>query len=143
VAPPECYSARRLDGATWRAAPVRCQWLPRSLPARPPADSVCPARPPAWSRGVAWYRLTWVPAAARLAGRGLPRPRACGRWLPAWLPGILLATLMFECSRPEAAGRMPSHPAHFGAHQRPKVTSMGIRGIQVSAEDLAGIRIRR
>ena len=32
-----------------------------------------------------------------MAGYGLARPRACGRWLPVWLPVILLATLMSEC----------------------------------------------
>jgi len=29
-------------------------------------------------------------------------PGTCGRWLPVWLPGISLATLMFECLRPKA-----------------------------------------
>jgi integrase len=29
-----------------------------------------------------------------VAGRGLTEPGICGRWLPVWLPGISLATLM-------------------------------------------------
>ena len=45
---------------------------------------------------VAWCGQAWVLAAARVAGRGLARPYACGRWLPVWLPGISLATLMFR-----------------------------------------------
>jgi len=35
-----------------------------------------------------------------LAGRDPTRPCAGGRWLPVWLPGIWLATLMFGRSRP-------------------------------------------
>ncbi len=35
-------------------------------------------------------------AAVIMAGRGLAWPRTRGRWLPVWLPGITLATLMFE-----------------------------------------------
>jgi hypothetical protein len=38
--------------------------------------------------------LTCRSAAAIMAGRGLARPYVCGRWLPVWLPGISLATLM-------------------------------------------------
>ncbi len=38
--------------------------------------------------------LTWDPAAARMAGRGLASPGVCGRWLPVWLPGISLARLI-------------------------------------------------
>jgi len=41
--------------------------------------------------------LTCRSAETRIAGRGLVWPRASGRWLPTWLPGISLATLMFEC----------------------------------------------
>jgi hypothetical protein len=40
-----------------------------------------------------------------MAERGLAWPGACGRWLPVRLSGISLATLMCECSRPEAAIR--------------------------------------
>ena len=40
--------------------------------------------------------LTCRSAAARIAGRGLEWPDACGRWLPAWLPGISLAEITFE-----------------------------------------------
>jgi hypothetical protein len=46
---------------------------------------------------VAGCGLTCRSAVARMAGCGLAWPRACGRWLPVWLPGIWLATLMFEC----------------------------------------------
>jgi hypothetical protein len=46
--------------------------------------------------------LTCRLAPARLAGRGLARPRICGRWLPVRLPGFSLATLTSECSRPDA-----------------------------------------
>lgn len=41
-------------------------------------------------------RLT-VPAAA---GHGLMEPEICGHWLPVRLPGISLATVMFECPEP-------------------------------------------
>jgi hypothetical protein len=50
----------------------------------------------AWPGG-AGYRLTCCLAVVAMAGYGLARPRACGRWLPVWLPVILLATLMSEC----------------------------------------------
>jgi hypothetical protein len=36
-----------------------------------------------------------------MAGGGLRLPYACGRWLPVWLPGIWLATLLFERLRPD------------------------------------------
>jgi len=45
---------------------------------------------------VAQCGLTCRPAAVIMAGRGLMRPCAWGRWLPGWLPGISLATLIFE-----------------------------------------------
>jgi len=35
-------------------------------------------------------------AAARMAGGVLAQLRACGRWLPVWLPVMSLAALMFE-----------------------------------------------
>jgi hypothetical protein len=35
--------------------------------------------------------LTCRSAAAGLAGRGLVRALACGRWLPVWLPGNLIS----------------------------------------------------
>ena len=37
---------------------------------------------------VALCGLTCRAAPARIAGRGLAWPCACGRWLPVWLPGI-------------------------------------------------------
>jgi hypothetical protein len=46
--------------------------------------------------GGAGYRLTCCLAVVAMAGYGLVRPRACGRWLPVWLPEISLAALMFE-----------------------------------------------
>jgi hypothetical protein len=49
-------------------------------------------------------------AAVAMAGYGLAWPRACGRWLPVWLPVILLATLMSgrsgDLNRRETRGRV-------------------------------------
>jgi hypothetical protein len=47
--------------------------------------------------GGAGYRLTCCLAALAMAEYGLAWRHACGRWLPVWLPVILLATLMSEC----------------------------------------------
>jgi hypothetical protein len=47
--------------------------------------------------GDAGCRLACCSAATVMAGYGLTRPCDCGRWLPARLPGIWLATLTFEC----------------------------------------------
>jgi len=44
--------------------------------------------PETWP-GVARCGLTCRLTAARMAGRGLAWPRACGRWLPVWLPVIV------------------------------------------------------
>ena len=60
--------------------------------------------------GGAGYRLTCRLAAVAMAGYGLAWPRACGRWLPVWLPVILLATLMSgrsgDLNRRETRGRV-------------------------------------
>ena len=48
--------------------------------------------------------LTCRSGAARMAGHGLTWPRACGRWLPGWLPEISLAELMLEA---QGAGTGP------------------------------------
>src|SRR5271155_1749314 len=55
---------------------------------------------------VAGRGLTCRSAAVIMAGRGLPQPHACGRWLPVWLPGISLAALMFEWQNPGVASSM-------------------------------------
>jgi len=47
--------------------------------------------------------LTCRLAAPAMAGCGLMVPWICGYWLPVWLPGISLATLMFKCSDPVTA----------------------------------------
>jgi hypothetical protein len=47
---------------------------------------------------VAGHGLTCRSAEVIMAGRGLARLGACGRWLPDWLPGVSLATLMFDCT---------------------------------------------
>jgi len=45
------------------------------------------------------YGLMCRSAVARMAGRGLAWPRACGCWLPVWLPEISLAELTPESPR--------------------------------------------
>jgi len=44
--------------------------------------------------GSAGCRLTCRLTVPIMADRGLTQPEICGRWLPVWLPGISLATLM-------------------------------------------------
>jgi len=54
---------------------------------------------------VAGCGLTCHSAVAITARCGLPSLQGCGRWLPVWLPGILLAELIFQGSAPYACRR--------------------------------------
>ena len=64
------------------------------------------------SPGGARRGLTCRSAQVRMAGCGLASPCACGRWLPVWLPEILLATLTFGCPGHDAgAGSSPGRHA--------------------------------
>ena len=44
------------------------------------------------SQRVAWYRPLSLLVALTKAGCGLASPGGCGRWLPVWLPGLVLFT---------------------------------------------------
>jgi hypothetical protein len=71
--------------------------------------------------GSAGYRLTCRLDVQAVAGCGLMRPRICGRWLPVWLPGISLATLIFGCSnsaQPPPRGSDPAGQALLGLASR-------------------------
>jgi hypothetical protein len=66
-------------------------------------------------RSVAEHRRTWPDVPLGLIGSGcmcLVEPAICGRWLPFWLPGIPLATLMFGC--PGLMSHRAASPATAG-----------------------------
>jgi hypothetical protein len=78
------------------------QWLAR-LAGFEPATRCLEVTFRGW-RDVAWGRLMCHLSGLMNAGRGLASPGICGWWLPRWLPGISLASLMFERSNLSATG---------------------------------------
>ena len=65
--------------------------------------------------------LTCHSAHVRMAGCGLTSPCACGRWLPVWLPEILLVTLTFGCPGHDAgAGSSPYNMPRLADRVQPR-----------------------
>ena len=83
--------------------------------------------------GSAGYDLTWRLAAVAMAGYGLAWPSSCGRWLPVWLPGISLATLMFEAAGLWSGPRTRSS-------KRPRLVK---RTASAASDDSCAVRLGR
>ena len=65
--------------------------------------------------------LTCHSAHMRMAGCGLTSPCSCGRWLPVWLPEILLVMLTFGCPGHDAgAGSSPYNMPRLADRVQPR-----------------------
>ena len=69
--------------------------------------------------------LTCHSAHVRMAGCGLTSPCACGRWLPVWLPEILLVTLTLGCPGHDAGAARDDELTVWAAEHQAVIVSIG------------------